>query len=117
MIQFIKTLISISVDKYVMWDPIVYRPSVQLLRVCLRIGCVGCEYLGCEYWGCQYCQGYGRHIFERSNLRWSWERYISVFQKDLHVSNKKLVVERKYKIANSVSSSSPCFSDHRSAVF
>ena len=42
---------------------------------------------------------------------------ISVLQKDLHVSNKKLVVERKYKIANSGSNMSPRLSDHRSAVF
>ena len=42
---------------------------------------------------------------------------ISVFQKDLHVSNKKLVVERKYKIANSGSNIGPCLSDPCSAVF
>ena len=43
--------------------------------------------------------------------------YISAFQKYLHVSNKTLVVERIYKITNSVSNISLCLSDHRSAVF
>ena len=42
---------------------------------------------------------------------------INLSQNDLHVGNKTLVIERKYKIANSVSNINPCLSDHRSAVF
>ena len=60
---------------------------------------------------CQHAT-YGR---KNSSNRYSVN--ISLSQNYLHVSNKTLLVERKYKIANSLSSISPCLSDHRSALF